>query len=82
MCDVYDALISPRPYRPVSYDNRTAVEEIIGMLKENKIRMEPVQALVAVNRAEKPHYSECVLSQEKRGTPPAENVYGLIDDEN
>ena len=26
--DIYDALISPRPYRPVSYDNRTALEEI------------------------------------------------------
>ena len=26
--DVYDALISLRPYRPVSYDNRTALEEI------------------------------------------------------
>ena len=30
-CDVYDALLSPRPYRPLSYDNRTALEELTRM---------------------------------------------------
>jgi HD-GYP domain-containing protein (c-di-GMP phosphodiesterase class II) len=31
VCDVYDALVSPRPYRPVCYSNRTAIEEITRM---------------------------------------------------
>jgi HD-GYP domain-containing protein (c-di-GMP phosphodiesterase class II) len=39
-CDVYDALVSPRPYRPVSYDNRTALEEIINMAEKNQIGWE------------------------------------------
>ncbi len=30
-CDVYDALLSPRPYRPLSFDNRSALEELTRM---------------------------------------------------
>ncbi len=81
VCDIYDALISPRPYRPVSYENRTAIEEITWMAKKGKINMETVQALVSVNRSGKPHYSDCVVSNEKRGAPPSGNVYGLISEE-
>ncbi len=79
--DVYDALISPRPYRPTAYDNRTAFEEIIGMAKRNEIEWDIVKALVAHSRKDKPHYSECTISEEKRGTPPPGNVYGVIADE-
>ena len=77
VCDVYDALISPRPYRPISYDNRTALEEITGMAERNEIGWEAVKALVALNRKTKPHYSECIVSHEKRGTSPRGNVYGI-----
>lgn len=74
--DIYDALISPRPYRPKSYDNRTALEAITEMAKNGKINLKVVQALVAHSRKSKPHYSECELSSERRGTPPKDNVYG------
>jgi HD-GYP domain-containing protein (c-di-GMP phosphodiesterase class II) len=77
VCDVYDALISSRPYRRVPYDNRTALEEITGMAERNEIGWEVVKALVARNRKAKPHYSDCLVSPEKRGTPPTGNVYGL-----
>ena len=76
-CDVYDALISPRPYRPVPYDNRTALEELTWMAQRNEIGEAVVKALVARNRKTKPHYSECSVSHEKRGIPPPGNVYGL-----
>jgi len=79
--DIYDALISPRPYRRISYDNRTALEEISEMAEKGKISWEIVQALVAVNRKDRLHYSECKVSLEKRGTPPPDNVYGIIVDE-
>ena len=79
--DVYDALISPRPYRRISYDNRTALEEILVMAEKGKLSWKIVQALVAVNRKDRPHYSECKVSLEKRGTPPPDNVYGIIVDE-
>lgn len=80
-CDVYDALISPRPYRPVSYDNRTALEEIIRMAEQNKIGWDVVKALVARNRRSKTHYSQSEVSTEKRGTPPPGNVYGVTAEE-
>lgn len=81
--DIYDALISPRPYRPISYDNRTACEEITAMAERGEVSWEIVRALIAHNRKAKPHYAECDVSDEKRGTPPLDNLYGIIieDDE-
>ena len=78
--DIYDALISKRPYRPVSYDNRTALEEITSMAEKNKIGWGAVKALVALNRRDKPHYSDIRVSKEKRGTSPQNNLYGIIAD--
>ena len=77
--DVYDALISPRPYRPVSYDNRTALEEITKMAAMNKIGWEAVKSLVAHNRKVKPRPSEVRVSSEKRGTPPSLNFHGVVE---
>lgn len=79
--DVYDALISPRPYRPTSYDNRTALEEITGMAERGELSWEVVQALVAHNREGRSHFSEVVVSREKRGSAPPDSVYGVIADE-
>ncbi|MFH1624158.1 MAG: HD domain-containing phosphohydrolase [Pseudomonadota bacterium] len=78
--DVYDALTSPRPYRPIPYDNRTALEEVTRMAETDKIGWEVVKVLVAHNREDKPHHSECTVSVEKRGTPPPDNTYGVIVD--
>jgi HD-GYP domain-containing protein (c-di-GMP phosphodiesterase class II) len=80
-CDVYDALIMPRPYRSGAYDNRTALEEITEMAKQNKIGWDVVKALIARNRKSNPHYKEITISVEKRGTPPSYNVYGMITEE-
>jgi HD-GYP domain-containing protein (c-di-GMP phosphodiesterase class II) len=76
--DIYDALLSPRPYRPVSYDNRTAIEEICRKAEKGEISWDVVKALVACNRKNKPHYSDCQISGEKRGAPPPCNVHGKI----
>ena len=80
-CDVYDALIMPRPYRSGAYDNRTALEEVTEMAKQNKIGWDVVRALVAHNRKSNPHYKEITISAEKRGTPPSYNVYGMMEEE-
>ncbi len=79
--DIYDALISARPYRPTAYDNRTACEEITTMAEKNEVSWDIVKALVAHNRKNKPHYSECDISIEKRGEPPPGNVHGVLADE-
>lgn len=80
-CDIYDALLSPRPYRMTPYDNRTALEEITEMAHKGKLSWDVVQALVSFNRKEKPHFSECKISKEKRGKPPDDNIYGIVVDE-
>jgi HD-GYP domain-containing protein (c-di-GMP phosphodiesterase class II) len=80
-CDIYDALLSPRPYRPTPYDNRTALEEITGMTQRGQLSWKVVQVLISHNRKDKPHFRECKVSFEKRGTPPSGNLYGVIIDE-
>jgi len=80
VCDIYDALTSARPYRPVSFDNRSALEEITLMAERGEVNWEVVQSLVAHNRKGKPHFTECVVSIDKRGIPPPDNVYGIRAD--
>lgn len=80
VCDVYDALLSPRPYRPVSFDNRTALEVITEMAEKNQVRWEVVSALVAHNRKNSSH-AERPISLDKRGMPPSRNVYGKVSEE-
>lgn len=78
--DIYDALISPRPYRRGVYDNRTALEELTEMAENNKIAPDVVKALIAHNRKRKPDYKDCIVSYDKRGIPPPDNAYGVIAD--
>jgi len=78
VCDIYDALTSMRPYRPVSFDNRSALEEITIMAEKNEVSWEVVQALVAHNRKGKPHFAECSVSLDKRGVTPPNNLYGIL----
>ena len=81
IADIYDALISSRPYRPVSYNNRTALEELIAQAQNGIINETAVQVLVALNRQSKPHYQNCVISEKKRGEPPSNNVYGITEED-
>jgi HD-GYP domain-containing protein (c-di-GMP phosphodiesterase class II) len=80
-CDVYDALLSPRPFRKEGFGNRAALEELTDMAARGKIGWEIVQALVALNRKGKPAARECVVSIEKRGKPPKNNLHGLLEDD-
>lgn len=80
-CDIYDALISPRPYRKKSFDSRTALEVITEMAEEGRIGWEVIQALVSHHRKGRPPPAECTVSLEKRGTPPEGNLYGIILDD-
>lgn len=77
LSDIYDALISPRPYRPVSFDNRSALEELTKMASQGQIGWLALKALVAFNRSSRPDYHHCDVSLERRGVVPVDNVYGL-----
>ncbi|MBN1274442.1 MAG: HD domain-containing protein [Candidatus Aminicenantes bacterium] len=79
--DVYDALLSPRPYRPKGFDNRTALEEMTIMALDGKLSWELVQVLVSHNREQRPSYLECDISRERRGRSPEKNNYGVYKNE-
>lgn len=76
--DIYDALIAQRPYRPVSYDNRSALEELTWMAQRGEIGWNAVHVLVSHNRKDKPSYKDFQISMECRGKEPEGNVYGKI----
>jgi len=78
VCDVYDALLSPRPYRPLSYDNRTALEELTRMADSGALGWPYIEALVACNRTGRPSADQVVVSRDVRGTPPIGNCYGMV----
>jgi HD-GYP domain-containing protein (c-di-GMP phosphodiesterase class II) len=80
-CDVYDALLSSRPYRPLSYDNRTALEELTVMAEQGKLGWEVVAALVSRNRKGHPVVAEVEFSRDRRGNPPAGNCHGTLAEE-
>lgn len=81
VCDIYDALVATRPYRPLSFDNRTALEELTSMARRGEIGWAPVRALVAYNRKKKTSVEEVAVSLERRGSPPRQNVYGMLSEE-
>ena len=82
-CDVYDALLSPRPYRPLSFDNRSALEEMTRMADSGALGWSCVEALIACNRHGRPSIDQVVVSRDVRGTQPIGNCYGMVvDDEN
>lgn len=81
VCDIYDALIAQRPYRPISFDNRTALEELTLMAQKGTISWKPVQVLIAYNRQKRTEVESISISTERRGKPPKQNVYGMLADE-
>ena len=80
VCDIYDALVAQRPYRPTSFDNRSAIEELTKMAERGEIGWKAVQVLVAYNRKDMPDPLQIKVSLEKRGKEPVNNVYGKFVD--
>jgi HD-GYP domain-containing protein (c-di-GMP phosphodiesterase class II) len=78
--DIYDALISPRPYRRISYDNRTALEEMCDQADQGLLNWDVVETLISCNRRKPGINGKFLLSYDRRGTPPAENYYGITID--
>lgn len=75
VCDLLDALVSPRPYRPLSYDFRSALEEITQLVLNGAISSDVVSALVCCARGDEKSYRDCNVSHERRGSSPAGNMY-------
>lgn len=80
-CDVYDALVSPRPYRKQSYDGRSALEELTELAARGTLGWDVVRLLVSLHRSDRPAPEKIHVSLEKRGHAPAGNLYGVFEEE-
>ena len=75
VCDVFDALISSRPYRPESYTTRTALEALTLQANQGALNPDIVNALILCLRKEQSSYDTAKFSKEQRGFPPSNNSY-------
>jgi HD-GYP domain-containing protein (c-di-GMP phosphodiesterase class II) len=77
VCDMFDALVSPRPYRQEQYTPRAAIELICDAAGAGKVNWDCVKLLISYNRADKPPIEKVVVSQERRGKEPKNNKYSM-----
>ncbi|MFH1459516.1 MAG: HD domain-containing phosphohydrolase [Candidatus Omnitrophota bacterium] len=76
-CDIFHALISPRPYRSSPFTVRAALDLLLEESKKGKINMNFVKCLISLARKDKPHYQEVKISKPGRDAPPKINYYGI-----
>lgn len=77
VCDMFDALVSPRPYRQEHYTPRAALELICDAAGAGKVNWDCVKLLISYNRADKPPIDKVVVSKERRGVEPKDNKYSM-----
>ncbi len=76
-CDIFDALISHRPYRSGPFTVRAALDLLLDESKKGKINNKFVKCLISYSRKDKPHYEDVKPSQTNRDAPPKINYYGI-----
>ncbi|GAB4265362.1 MAG: hypothetical protein Kow0092_17650 [Deferrisomatales bacterium] len=76
--DIFDALVSPRPYRQEAFTVRGALEFLWGEVKAGRVDEMAVRLLVSYNRRDKPDPRTLAVSEEIRAAPPAGNRYGCV----
>ena len=76
-CDIFDALITPRPYRKEDYSLRGALEVISDAASANKINVDCVKLLISYNRSPKTPWQDLEISKEHRVKEPQDNNYSM-----
>ncbi|MFH1093608.1 MAG: HD domain-containing phosphohydrolase [Candidatus Omnitrophota bacterium] len=76
-CDIFDALISHRPYRSAPFTLRAALDLLLDESKKGKINDKFVKCLISYSRKDKPHYKDLKPSKINRDAPPKINYYGV-----
>jgi len=82
ICDIYDALISPRSYRKFPYDVRGALDFLCDEAEKGRLNLQGVKLLISYNRGGKPAADSITISQSHSGyRPPDEkNHYSCRED--
>ena len=76
-CDVFDALVSNRPYRNEPFTIRAALDLLLEESKKGKLNAKYVLCLISYIRKDRPHYSQVRISEINRDAPPSINYYGI-----
>lgn len=76
--DIYDALISERPYRNETYTMRAAIDHLTKEMDDGKLNETAVSLLVSYNREKSKPTTNINISRNFRGIPPHENFYSPI----
>ena len=79
-CDIFDALVSNRPYRNEGFSTRAAIDVLLEEVRKGKINSEFVYCLLSYCRKDNPYYKDIIVSSEKRDLPPKVNYYGIRAD--
>lgn len=74
--DIFDALVSDRPYRMRSFTVRGALDKLIMGMHAGKYARLPVRLLVSFFRAGNPNFRTLRLSKTPRDPEPEGNCYG------
>jgi HD-GYP domain-containing protein (c-di-GMP phosphodiesterase class II) len=77
--DIYDALISKRPYRKLSYNGRLAIDILLEDAAKGELEKESVYLLINCMREKKVRkLAEIRVSRKRRTEAPVGNHYGQI----
>lgn len=74
--DIFDALVSERPYRTRSFTVRGALDKLIMGMHAGKYARLPVRLLVSFFRSGNPNFRTLRLSKTPRDPEPEGNCYG------
>ncbi len=77
VADIFDALISKRPYRSEPFDERGAIDILCQSVERNEINEDQVKMIIHLNRREPPPLPTLTYSRIYRGFYPKLNYYGI-----
>ncbi|MDX1764820.1 MAG: hypothetical protein R3231_10905, partial [bacterium] len=73
ICDIYDALISPRSYRKFPYDVRGAIDLLCDEGEKGRVDLQGVKLLISYNRHNRPAADSITVSQSHSGYKPPDD---------
>lgn len=77
VADIFDALISKRPYRNEPYDIRGAIDILCKAVDNGEIDEETLKMVISLNRKERLPLKKVTYSKVYRGFYPRINYYGV-----
>lgn len=75
VCDIFDALVMPRPYREQNYSIRAALDLMCMSAYFKKLNWEFVKLLISYNRLGRPSSDKLAISKLRREKEPRNNKY-------